>query len=40
MNKCAFIYLGANGPRFTWNNKKVAADNIKERIDRVVVNSS
>lgn len=39
LNKCGLIDLGANGPRFTWNNKRVGAANIKERIDRAVENS-
>lgn len=40
MDNCALIELGFSGPKFTWNNKRVGAANIKERLDRAVANSS
>ncbi|KAI3891422.1 hypothetical protein MKX03_020704 [Papaver bracteatum] len=38
MNQCGLIDLGAHGPRYTWNNKRVGFANIKERLDRVLAN--
>lgn len=38
MSQCGLIDLGANGPRYTWNNKRVGLANIKERLDRVLAN--
>ncbi|XP_026452220.1 uncharacterized protein LOC113352636 [Papaver somniferum] len=40
MDNCRLIDLGFSGPKFTWNNKRVGAANIKERLDRAVSNSS
>lgn len=40
MKKCGLIGLGFNGPRYTWNNKRSGAANIKERIDRDVANTN
>ncbi|XP_026385175.1 uncharacterized protein LOC113280813 [Papaver somniferum] len=37
---CGLIDLGSNGPKFTWNNKRAGAANIKERLDRALVNSN
>lgn len=40
MNNCGLIDLGFNGPRFTWNNKRAGAANIKERIDMNAANTN
>ncbi|XP_026395088.1 uncharacterized protein LOC113289878 isoform X2 [Papaver somniferum] len=40
MDSCGLIDLGFNGPKYTWNNKRVGAANIKERLDRAVANSN
>ncbi|KAI3893640.1 hypothetical protein MKX03_006218, partial [Papaver bracteatum] len=39
MNQNGLIDLGAHGPKWTWNNKRVGMDNIKERLDMVMANS-
>lgn len=33
------IDLGAHGPKWTWNNKRVAMANIKKRLDMAMANS-
>ncbi|XP_026422706.1 uncharacterized protein LOC113318700 isoform X3 [Papaver somniferum] len=38
MDQCGLIDLGANGPKFTWNNKRPGLANIKERLDHVLAN--
>lgn len=38
MNQCGLIDLGAHGPNWTWNNKRVGLANIKERLDRALAN--
>ncbi|XP_026403839.1 uncharacterized protein LOC113299110 isoform X2 [Papaver somniferum] len=38
MNQCGLTDLGANGPRYTWNNKRARLANIKERLDHVLSN--
>ncbi|XP_026377774.1 uncharacterized protein LOC113272084 [Papaver somniferum] len=38
MDQCGLIDLGANGPRYTWNNKRTGLANIKERLDCVLDN--
>ncbi|XP_026429771.1 uncharacterized protein LOC113326219 [Papaver somniferum] len=40
MSCCGLIDLLANGPKFTCNNKRAGAANIKERLDRALVNSN
>lgn len=35
MNKNGLIDLGAHGPKWTWNIKRVGLDNIKERLNRL-----
>lgn len=39
MNQCGLIDLGAHGPKWTWNNKRVGMANIKERLDRFLANT-
>ncbi|XP_026405969.1 uncharacterized protein LOC113301402 [Papaver somniferum] len=40
MDNCGLIDLGFSGPKFTWNNKRAGAANIKEHLDRAVANSN
>lgn len=39
MNQNGLVDLGAHGPKWTWNNKRVGLENIKERLDRVMANT-
>ncbi|XP_026390894.1 uncharacterized protein LOC113286516 [Papaver somniferum] len=38
INDCGLVDLGAHGPKWTWNNKRMGMANIKERLDRALAN--
>ncbi|XP_043689330.1 uncharacterized protein LOC122640247 [Telopea speciosissima] len=40
LQACGFMDMGVNGPRFTWNNKRQGAANIRIRLDRSLCNSA
>ena len=40
MNSCSLVDIGFCGHPFTWNNKRPENANTKERLDRVIANSS
>ena len=39
LDNCSLIDLGFKGNSFTWTNKRMGRDNIKERLDRAVANA-
>ncbi|XP_028757228.1 uncharacterized protein LOC114716394 [Neltuma alba] len=39
LGDCQLIDLGFQGPKFTWCNKRLGANHVKERIDRALANS-
>jgi hypothetical protein len=39
LDSCSLIDLGYKGNSFTWTNKRLRRDNIKERLDRAVANA-
>lgn len=40
LNQCELNFISSKGHKFTWTNNRKLADFIKEKLDRVVVNST